>query len=353
MKKLMIYSILPLMFAFVQTAQAQIPSASGRIVDVDNNGIPGVAVTGNLNCRGGVPIGDGSQNFMLNSVTGQDGAYTFILPSIAGTSSCSMRTITVTALNKPNYAFFDNIGIETPLLQTVSAADYKAVAASEMVAAGFSQDLSMTTEVATTIPLPTTLGGRSVVVSHTALMGVEKNAEIIFVSPEQINYVIPAGLPPGRAFVKVRDGDRLVRAGVIELKPIAPGLFTLTADGAGLPAAFAQRVKSDGTASYELIARFDPDQGKFVAIPIDLDSETDMVFQGLLGTGFRNRTALEMVTAKIGGMPVEALYAGPQGMPGIDQVNLRIPHDLLGRREVDVEVTVEGRAVNLVKIVIK
>src|SRR5262249_9504284 len=239
------------------------------------------------------------------------------------------------------------------LFQNVSGADYKAVAASEMVAAGFSQDLSMTTEVATTIPLPTTLGGRSVVVSHASLMGAEKNAELIFVSPTQINYVIPAGLPPGRAFVKVRDGGRLVRAGVIELTPIAPGLFPLTSDGAGLPAAFAQRVKSDGTQSYELIARFDPDQGKFVAIPIDLDTETDKVFLCLLGTRFPNRRALEMVTAKIGGIPVEVLYAGPQGMPGIDQVNLRIPRDLLGRREVDVEVMVEGNAVNMVKIVIK
>jgi len=348
MKKLMIPSILLLMFALFQTTQAQ----SGRITDVDNKGIPGVIVTGNLNCKGGIPIGEGAI-FPLSAETAVDGSYIFTLPPVAGTSLCGTRTITVTARSKQNYVFFNDVGIQLPLFQSASGADYKAVAASEMVAAGFSQDLSMTTEGATTFPLPTTLGGRSVVVSHTALMGAEKNAEIIFVSPEQINYVIPAGLPPGRAFVKVRDGDRLVRAGVIELNPIAPGLFTLTADGAGIPAAFAQRVKSDGRASYELIARFDPDQGKFVAIPIDLDSETDKVFLGLLGTGLRNRRALEVVTAKIGGMPVEVLYAGPQGMPGVDQVNLRVPGALRGRGEVDVEVMVEGNAVNMVKIVIK
>src|SRR5262245_48405893 len=191
----------------------------------------------------------------------------------------------------------------------------------------------------------------SVVISHT--VGIEKTAELIFVSPTQITNVSPPGLPPGRAFVKVREGDRLVRAGVIEITRTAPGLFTLTSDGAGLPAAFVLRVKSDRTQSYELIASFDPDQGKFVPIPIDLDSETDMVFLGLLGTGFRNRSSLDVVTAKIGGMTVEALYAGMPGFPGVYQVNLRIPRDMMRRGEVDVEVAVEGRAVNVVKVVIK
>src|SRR5262249_33806946 len=164
MKKLMIPSILLLMFALFQTTQAQ-QTSGGRIRDVDNNGIPGVSVSGNLNCKGGIPIGDGA-NFPLSAVTAADGSYFFILPPITGTSSCMTQTVTVTGLSKPNYVFFNDIGIQLPLFQNVSGADYKAVAASEMVAAGFSQDLSMTTEVATTIPLPTTLGGRSVVVSH-------------------------------------------------------------------------------------------------------------------------------------------------------------------------------------------
>ena len=349
MNKTTIPSILLLMFALFQTTQAQ--SEGGRIADLDNNGIPGVSVTGNLNCRGGIPIGEGGQNFPLNAVTDENGRYSFILPPTAGTSSCLTRTVTVTGLIKSNYAFFGDVGIELPLFQTVSAANYKTVAATEMIAAGFSLGLSQTTDFAPTFPLPTTVAGRSVVVRHT--VGTEKNAELIFVSPTQINYVIPPGLPPGRAFVIVREGDRLVRAGVIEITRTAPSLFTLTADGAGLPAAFALRVKSDRTQSYELIARFDPDEGRFVAIPIDLDSETDMVFLGLLGTGFRNRAALEQVTAKIGGMPVEVLYAGGQGGPGLDQVNLRVPHELLGRGKVNVELAVEGRAVNVVEVVIK
>src|SRR5262245_9331939 len=347
MKKTTIPSTLLLMFALFQITRAQ---SGGQIIDVDNKGIPGVSVSGNLNCKGGIPIGDG-QNFSLSAVTDENGRYNFILPPMASTSSCLTSTVTITALSKPNYTFFGVVGIEAPLFQTVSAADYKAVAASEMIAAGFSQALSQMTEAATTFQLPTTLADRSVAVSHTA--GIEKNAELIFVSPTQINYIVPPGLPPGRAFVKVREGDRLVRAGVIEIKSTAPSLFTLAADGAGLPTAFVLRIKSDRTESYELIAGFDQDEGKFVPLPIDLDSETDMVFLGLLGTGFRNRSSLGVVTAKIGGMPVDVLYAGMQGSPGLDQVNLRVPRDLLGRGKVNVELTVEGKAVNVVEVVSK
>jgi len=72
MKKTTIPSILSLMFALFQTTQAQ--SFSGRITDVDNKGIPGVSVSGNLNCKGGIPIGDG-QNFPLSAVTAADGEF--------------------------------------------------------------------------------------------------------------------------------------------------------------------------------------------------------------------------------------------------------------------------------------
>jgi uncharacterized protein (TIGR03437 family) len=47
------------------------------------------------------------------------------------------------------------------------------------------------------------------------------------------------------------------------------------------------------------------------------------------------------------------LYAGAQGFPGTDQINLRVPRDLIGRGEVIVEIAVEGNPVNVVKVVVK
>jgi uncharacterized protein (TIGR03437 family) len=349
MKKLMTCSTLSLLFGLIQTAQAQSPAPSGRVVDVEKNGIIAVSVQGTLTCRN--PLIPGETKYPVSATTNADGFYTLNFPPVASTSSCLNSSLAV-SFSKTGYTFFDNVGIEEPLFQSVSAADYKPVAASEMIAAGFSVGLAQTTEAAASVPLPPTLAGRSVVISQA--VGDEKTAELFYVSPTQINYIIPPGLAIGRAYVKVREGNRLVRAGVIEIRPVAPSLFTLTSDSSALPAAFAQRIKPDGTVLYEPIARFDQEQGGFVAVPIDLYTDTDRVFLGLLGTGIRNRRALEAVVAKIGGTPVEALYAGPQGgLPGIDQINLPVPRELAGRGPVDVEILVEGIVVNLVKVVIK
>ena len=117
-------------------------------------------------------------------------------------------------------------------------------------------------------------------------------------------------------------------------------------------------VKADGTQIYEPIARFDQAQNKFVAVPIDLGPDlgnaTDQVFLLLFGTGFRNRSALSAVTCKIGGTDAEVLYAGLQGdFVGLDQSNVRIPRSLKGRGEVDVVMTVDGKAANTVRVNLK
>ena len=58
--------------------------------------------------------------------------------------------------------------------------------------------------------------------------------------------------------------------------------------------------------------------------------------------------------ATIGGEPAEVIFAGPQGsFVGLDQVNLRIPRTLAGRGEVEVQLRVDGKATNTVRIGIR
>jgi uncharacterized protein (TIGR03437 family) len=131
----------------------------------------------------------------------------------------------------------------------------------------------------------------------------------------------------------------------------APGLFSADASGQGVAAAVALRVKADGSQVFEPVASFDAAQNRFVAVPIDLSNASEQVFLLLFGTGLRNHTALANVGVKIGGETVEVLYAGSQGgFAGLDQMNLRLPRSLQGRGEVDVLVSVDGRAANTVRI---
>ena len=89
-------------------------------------------------------------------------------------------------------------------------------------------------------------------------------------------------------------------------------------------------------------------------IPIDLGPEDEQVFLLLFGTGFRGNSGLPAVSVMMGGVNAEVLFAGPQGgFVGLDQSNVRIPRNLAGRGEVDVEMTVDGKLANTVKVSIR
>ncbi len=114
------------------------------------------------------------------------------------------------------------------------------------------------------------------------------------------------------------------------------------------------RIKADGSQIYEQLATFDPTQNKFVAVPIDLGAETDQVFLVGYGTGLRGRSSLDAVSLKIGGVSSEVLYAGvTEGFFGLDQINARISRSLIGKGEVDLELTVDGVKANVLKLRIR
>jgi len=234
-------------------------------------------------------------------------------------------------------------------LANVSAASLLAgeLAAGQIVTA-FGENLAPATQTAASLPLPLELAGVRVLVTDSH--GVERLAPLFFVSLAQINYLLPEEMAEGVATVRITNSEGAVSLGVIEVAAPAPSLFTANADGQGVAAAVALRVRSDGSQSFEPVAQFDAAQGRFVASPIDLGREGDEVFLLLFGTGLRGGRA-ENVTASIGRAKVEVLFAGPQGgMAGLDQINLRLPRSLTGRGEVDVALMIDRKPANLVRI---
>src|SRR5262249_59615685 len=96
-------------------------------------------------------------------------------------------------------------GVAAGTLVTTSAASYdRFTLASESIAALFGAGLASTTQVATTIPLPTTLANASVKLRDSG--GSERAAPLFFVSPNQINLQIPSQTAPGVAAVTAVNG---------------------------------------------------------------------------------------------------------------------------------------------------
>jgi uncharacterized protein (TIGR03437 family) len=242
-----------------------------------------------------------------------------------------------------------------PVCTTVSAASFleNAPVAPASIAAGFGQGLVTTTEIApTALPLPTSLAGTSVKVSDST--GTEQLAPLWFVSPSQINYYIPEGTALGLATISVTRDSQTIASGTLQIDKVAPGLFAMNANGQGVPAALAILATIDGSQTWQYVFNSGCQVGSCQPVPLDLGVATDRVFLQLYGTGIRGRSSLAAVTAKIGGVDAPVEYAGPvSGMVGLDQVNLRVPRSLIGRGEVDVVLTVDGKTANTVRVNIK
>jgi uncharacterized protein (TIGR03437 family) len=240
------------------------------------------------------------------------------------------------------------------LVTSVSAASFapNAALAPESIVAAFGLNLATSTQIPTTIPLPTELAGVSLKVRDSA--GTERLAPLFFVSPTQINYLLPSGTVVGPAVVTVMNGVNVMAEGGAEIANVSPGLFSADGSGRGLASALALRITADGAQSFEPIAKFDAALNRYVAVPIDLGPATDQVFLVFYGTGLRFRTALSAVSCSIGGVNSEVLYAGEvAGFVGYDQINVRLAPALAGRGEVDVVISVDGQAANTVRVAIR
>lgn len=239
-----------------------------------------------------------------------------------------------------------------PSVASVSAASFLgAELAPESIVAAFGVNLATAIAVADSTPLPTTLAGTKVSVKDSA--GVERLSPLFFVAPGQVNYQMPPGTATGTATITVASGDNKISLGSQQIASVAPGLFTANVSGEGVPAANVFRLKANGATSTEELSRFDATAGRVVPIPIDLGPEGEQVFGIFYGTGVRNAT-LANVSAKIGGVTCEVLYAGlTPGFIGLDQFNIRLDRTLIGRGDVDVVITVNGKIANTVRINIK
>ena len=249
-------------------------------------------------------------------------------------------------INRPGFPsanFMIRATVSSPATFTaVSAASFTNTGlSSQSIVAGFGESLASQTVIASSLPLPLSLDGTSVVIKDR--LGTEKLAPLLFVSTSQVNFITPDNLSYGDATVEVRRGGSVVSSGRVVLRQTSSGLFSANSDGKGVPAGSLLRTFADGTSRYEPISKYDDNQKKFVPLPINIGSNSGPTFLILNGTGIRGRNSTASVSVKMGNINVPVVYAGEQGeFVGLDQINVEIPTALSGRGEVPVSVTIDG-----------
>lgn len=109
---------------------------------------------------------------------------------------------------------------------------------------------------------------------------------------------------------------------------VAPGLFFY---GDNTAISYALRVEPDGEQTV-------------LSIRNEIVLDERPVYLIAYATGLRNLSSLSSLQARIGGVSVPVNYAGPEGsgVPGLDQVNIRLIPALKGLGLANLVLTVDG-----------
>jgi len=200
-------------------------------------------------------------------------------------------------------------------------------------------------------PYPNTIAGTSVTVRDSR--GTNIPAPVYFVSPAQINFLMPGNTAPGSAQIFVTTVEGTTAVGLrVEVRAVAPGLFTANANGAGVAAGFGNRLLLSGEQQSIPLFSFNESTRLFQNLPLDLGSPAEPLYLVLYGTGFRSRSSLERVLVTLRGIPIPVLYAGAQGtFAGLDQLNVGpLPPELRGAGALAFSVEVDGEISNQVTV---
>lgn len=213
-------------------------------------------------------------------------------------------TTTIAVVNGASYASPD---VATPANNPVAGGS---------IASIFGTGLADSPAATTRADLDFTLNGVSVTVAGIA-------ARIAYVSPGQINFVVPDGVLAGDGVVFTVNNKGTLLKGTFKSLDASPGIFTVTQDG-----------KGPGTVGCQIVTK--DENGvvtgtSYPAPPCTVSTSTQDSYLLIFGTGIKYAvTASVVVTVTSGETSKDytPAYAGPQNFfPGLDQINLLIPSD--------------------------
>ncbi len=184
----------------------------------------------------------------------------------------------------------------------------------------FGLQLANSPTFATSLNLPFDLGGVTVTVNGVS-------GRLIFVSPGQINMVVPQIIANGDNIDFTINNNGVISTGKItKVVDAAPGVFTVTSTGEGATVAQCAAVAPDGLSTLITLP------------PCAIGAESQLNSLIIYGTGWRNATGLQV---KIGDQTLTPSFSGPQpDFLGLDQMNVTLTKDLADKADLDVSVVI-------------
>jgi len=241
---------------------------------------------------GGIRIASGIGPFLSIGVA---------LPAPAMSSSIS-----------PSGVFLDPTGV----VNAGSFAPFTAGIAPGELLVLYGSNLSSGTQVASTVPFPTTLGNVQVKINGIA-------APLYYVTQNQLSAIVPYAVTSGVAQIQVINNGTASNTVTMQIATTAPGVLTQSQNGLG----YGDALHQDGS----LVTAQNPAQiGETVSLFLTgLGVVNPAISDGAAGPTNPFSTATSTIAAYVGGTTANVSYAGlaPQ-LAGLYQINLTIPTGL-------------------------
>ncbi|MDQ3474126.1 MAG: lamin tail domain-containing protein, partial [Acidobacteriota bacterium] len=159
-------------------------------------------------------------------------------------------------------------------------------------------------------------------VSGTTVTVNGRGAQVSFVSPEQVNFCVPAATEIGLAEVAITNAEGFISKSTISIEPVAPGVFNTNGQGIILNADTLQA------------GPFDPSSGTLRL--------------SLFATGVRNAVNAS-VTAAGRALTLESVNASPD-LPGLDELHVLVPAAFRGAGTISLVVQADNHHSNAVEV---
>lgn len=203
-------------------------------------------------------------------------------------------------------------------------------------AAAFGTFSGVAQTTATTSPIPATLAGVTVSVNGTP-------APVYFVSPTQVNFLVPFAVTPGVRTVEVKTGSATL-TGTVRVMSAAPGIFANTIGGAVLNQDGALNTDSARAGRGQVIQIYATGPGALSA------SITD----GAAAPSSPLATTTSKPDVYIAGVPAAVQFSGmAPGFAGLWQINATVPSQTFVTGKVPLQVFMDGVDSNEVTIFVQ
>ena len=169
---------------------------------------------------------------------------------------------------------------------------------------------------------------------------------LLYTTPSQLGIQLPVDLGAGMVSVQVLTGGRLSASRAVPIAPVAPGIFTQTADGRG-PGVITHADGSLVTAQNPATA-----DEVLVIYATGFGKVTPGALTGTVATG--RADAAQPTVVDVDHIAVVPEYAGLSGCcVGLNQVNFRLPRGVRSGAAIPLHLTVGGMKSNVVTIAVK